>query len=78
MTSLEWIASSAYTEDEGTPPIQNGYFLGDGQEYRRWFQCAPISTARFGTASNAWIINKSWIFDGLLAMVYGDYSKQII
>ena len=42
------------------------------------FYGVPIGTASPGTASTAWIINKSWIFEDLLAMVHGACLRHMI
>ena len=60
--------------------LQRGYFLGRARMPHAVLQFygVPLGAARPGTASTAWIINKSWIFEDLLAMVHGEYPRQMI
>jgi len=74
--NLKWNAPAAYTDDVGDLPTV-GVLLWEGQECRTRF-LVPIGTARPGTATKAWIINKSWISEDLLAIVHGEYPRQMI
>jgi hypothetical protein len=69
ISNLEWNASSAYTEDGGNPLYRRGTSLVEGVGMPHAVLWNSHRCRQTGAASKAWIINKSWSSEGLLAMV---------